>query len=152
MSGKSKWCRNESKPQALNLVSECLTSVRAFRCGINQGRKQLQNSGLDLGLGIDATFHWAHWCDLHPGCPFVPVQTRTGMRLGCLHLGWGKIAHSVVVKTFHSAQPSFTFRRLFGELRLFPIWNTFWLLYGIHTVLTQAWLMVINCFVASVFI
>lgn len=147
---------DESKSQAPSLVFECLTWVRAFiivRCSIN---RQARKSAAKIWSGSGSQFWSYFWLSLPawsrtrvPICSCID-QNRNKKK-SFLSLGWGRITHSVVVKTIQHNY-HLLLEDCLENLDYFLIQNTFWIVYGAHTVLAQTWVVVVDCFVASIFI
>lgn len=153
MSGKSKWCRDESKPQAPCLVFECLAWVRAFiivGCGINrQARKSTSDQSNLIWVWVSVLNLPAWSRSRVPVC--TCIDQNRNKKKSFLSLGWRGITHSVVVKTIQHNH-HLLLKDCLENLDYFLIQNTFWIVYGVHTVLAQAWVVVVDRFVASIYI
>jgi len=156
MSRKRKWCREESKPQARGLVFECLAWVRTFvtvGCRIN---RQARKSAAEGWPGSGSRF----WSCFPVSLPAwsrsrVPicacVDQNRNKKKSFLSLDWRRITHHAVVRTIQHNH-HLVLKDCLESLDYFCIWNILWIVYGAHSLLAQAWMVVVDRFVASVFI
>lgn len=134
MSGKGKWCRDESKPQASSWV------FQGFFNNINPqvGCKMLiwvwSQFGASFTVSLPA---WSR--------SKLPICTWRDQN----SWDWSRVTHSALVKTTQHNHHLFL-KGCLENLEYFLISDTFRIVYGAHAVLAQAWLVVVDHFVASV--